>query len=194
MRILSPILLANSAGLLFLSRKKARFEIRGVCPRDLYTGLELSKDVWTLEHVVPQSRIHPPGKMNDLHNLGGLHTRINSSRGNKKFGDPVKSRDFMGCRVSPTLFSPRVGKGEVARKCAYMIETYGEHIDVPSVIDSDTMIEWNHMYPPEDDEKRKNDFVYELQGTFNRFVEDSSNLHERLYWQDPDRLQKDTPT
>ena len=130
--------------------------------------------------MVPQSRITSPGQKNDLHNLGGLHTRINSSRGNKKFGDPSVYRDFMGCKVSPTLFCPMVGKGEVARKCAYMIEMYGHHIDSSMLIDWDTMVEWNDTYPPLDDERRKNSLIFELQGTYNRFVEDSSLLQETL--------------
>lgn len=186
MRVLSSAILKTTTGILFLSAKKAKMEIKKLYPRDIYTGLLLPKDVWTLEHVVPQSRVSHPGKKNDLHNLAGLHTRINNSRGNKKFGDPERlqpSRDFKGCKVSKTLFSPVVGKGEVARKCAYMIEEYGEGIDVYNLIDEDTMMEWNHIYPPGDDEKRRNDIIYEIQGTYNRFVEDSSILHETLYLQ-----------
>lgn len=182
MRIISPVLLTTTTEILFLSRKRARENIMRLCPRDIYTGMDLTRGVWTLEHVVPQSRIRGPGRKNDLHNLGGLHTRINSSRGNKKFGDPMNPRDFMGCKISPTLFSPMMGKGEVARKCAYMIESYGEYIDIPSVIDPTTMMEWNYMYPPRDDEKRRNDLVFDIQGTYNRFVDDSSVLHETLYW------------
>lgn len=183
MRILTPAILKTTTGILFLSAKKAKMEIKKLYPRDIYTGLLLPKDVWTLEHVVPQSRVSHPGKKNDLHNLAGLHTRINSSRGNKKFGEPEKPRDFKGCKVSKTLFSPVVGKGEVARKCAYMIERYRESIDVDNLIDNDTMMDWNYMYPPEDDEKRRNEMIYEVQGTYNRFVEDSSILHETLYLQ-----------
>lgn len=181
MKILSPLLFTTMTKLVFLSRKKARLEICKIYPKDIYTGLDLSKDVWTLEHVVPQSRIIRPGKENDMHNLAGLHTRINSSRGNKKFGDPVVYRDFRGCRVSPTLFSPLKGKGEVARKCAYMIERYGDCIDQKSLIDIETMLLWNDMYPPGDDEKRRNERIYELQNIYNRFIEDSSSLPETFY-------------
>ena len=183
MRILTPAILKTTTGILFLSAKKAKMEIKQLYPRDIYTGLLLPKDVWTLEHVVPQSRVSHPGKKNDLHNLAGLHTRINNSRGNKKFGDPERPRDFKGCKMSKTLFAPIVGKGEVARKCAYMIEQYGEGIDVYNLIDNDTMMQWNCIYPPGDDEKRRNEIIYEIQGTYNRFVEDSSILHETLYLQ-----------
>ena len=181
MKILSPALFNGATNIVLYSRKEARRQIQIICPKDIYTGRVLDKGVWTLEHVVPQSRITHPGQKNDLHNLGGLHTRINSSRGNKKFGDPSVYRNFMGCKVSPTLFCPMVGKGEVSRKCAYMIEMYGNHIDSLMLIDRETMMEWNDMYPPLEDEKRKNSLIFELQGTYNRFIEDSSLLQETLY-------------
>ena len=191
MKILPPIVITSAADVLFLSRKRARSEIRAIYPRDLYSGMDLDNSVWSLEHVVPQSRIRSPGKKNDLHNLSGIHTRINGIRGNKKFGDPsLKHKNLMGCKISPSLFSPRVGKGEVARKCAYMIDSYGQQIEVPSVIDADTMMEWNYMYPPGDDEKRRNELIFEIQGTFNKFVEDPSSLQETLYWREEKKIHK----
>ena len=181
MKVLSPVAITATANLMLLSRRRARTEMIRICPRDIYTGLFLEGPAWSLEHVVPQSRMKGSKGKNDLHNLGGLHTRINSSRGNKKFGEPVRPRDIMGCKVSPLLFSPMIGKGEVARKCAYMIEIYGDSIDVVNVIDVETMIEWNHMFPPGDEEKRKNDVIFNIQGSYNRFIEDSSSLHETFY-------------
>lgn len=183
MKILSSDVLKTATSVFFLSSKQARMEIKKLHPKDIYTGLLLPKDVWTLEHVVPQSRVSHPGKKNDLHNLAGLHTRINSSRGNKKFGEPKSPRYFKGCKLSKNVFCPIVGKGEVARKCAYMIERYGLSIDIDNLIDNDTMMNWNCMYPPSDEEKRRNEIIYEIQGTYNRFVEDSSILHETLYLQ-----------
>lgn len=180
MRLFPPTALLLGVELAFFSRKQARNITKQLCPRDIYTGGELSKNTWTLEHVVPQSRIVSPGRKHDLHNLGGLHTMINSRRGNKAFGDPIEFRDFKGCKISTYLFSPVVGKGEVARKCAYMFEQYGEFIDIPSVISEETMLEWNDMFPPSDDEKKKNELIYKVQGTFNKYIEDSSALHETL--------------
>lgn len=177
MRVLPPPkALILGAELVFFSRKQARVAIKHLCPGDIYTGKELSKTSWTLEHVVPQSMIHLPARKNDLHNLAGLHTMINSSRGNKAFGDPKRFREVHGCKISRSLFSPRTGKGEVARKCAYMFERYGASIISKSVISTDTMLEWNDRYAPSDDEKRKNELIYKLQGTFNKFVDDSSEL------------------
>lgn len=118
-----------------------------------------------------------PGQKHDLHNLAGLHTRLNSRLGNKSFGEPAKFRQHQGCKISPLLFCPVVGRGEVARKCAYMASQYGVSVDLPRVISVDTMLEWNERYPPTDDEKRKNDLVYDLQGTYNQFVVDSSELN-----------------
>jgi endonuclease I len=161
------------AHFILLSRKKSREFIKRLYPTDIYTGRALRTGVWTLEHVVPQSRISSPGRKHDLHNLGGLHTRINSRRGNKAFGDPANFKDLYGCQVSPNLFSPARGKGEVARKCAYMLEQYGELIDMPSVMSQETMLKWNDMFPPCDDEKRRNELIHEVQGSFNKFVEDA---------------------
>ena len=47
-----------------------------------------------------------------------------------------------------------------------------------NVIDSNTMKEWNELFPPNDEEKRKNDIIYDIQGNFNRYVEDSTLVFE----------------
>lgn len=176
MRICPPTALLLGVEVAFVSRKVARNITKRLSPYDIYTGAKLSNNIWTLEHVVPQSRVQVPGRKNDLHNLAGLHTRLNSSRGNKAFGEPAKFREYQGCKISPLLFCPVVGRGEVARKCAYMASQYGDSIDLPRVISVDTMLEWNDRYPPSDNEKRNNDLVYEVQGTYNRFVVDSAEL------------------
>jgi len=67
-----------------------------------------------------------------------------------------------------------MGKGEVSRSIAYMIEQYGDLIDLENVIDIETLMTWNELFPPSDEEKLKNEFVYELQSSYNRFIEDHS--------------------
>lgn len=176
MRILPPTALLLGVEVAHVSRKVARDITKRLSPHDIYTGARLPSTVWSLEHVVPQSRILAPGQKNDLHNLAGLHTRLNSRRGNKAFGEPANFRQHQGCKISPLLFCPVVGRGEVARKCAYMASQYGVSVDLPRVISVDTMLEWNERYPPTDDEKRKNDLIYDVQGTYNQFVVDSSEL------------------
>lgn len=164
--------------LMYLSRKNARFIIKRICPRDLYTGQNLQSRYWTLEHIVPQSRISEEGKKNDLHNLSGVESVLNNLRGNKKFGDSmVEYKLYDECKISKDMFSPLIGKGEVARVCAYMIETYGSAIDHKNLIDEDTMFRWNTC-PPDDQEKRKNELIYNVQGGYNRFVDDYKLLYD----------------
>jgi len=161
----------------YLSRKKARQVIKNICVKDLYTGYNLNDRIWTLEHVVPQSRINNNGKKNDLHNLVGISSILNKSRGNKKFGDSMfkyKIRDE--CRISKDLFSPFMGKGHVARTCAHMINMYGDAIDHDNLIDKNTLLRWNYDNPPDYDEKKRNELIYEIQGTYNKFIEDFTIL------------------
>ena len=177
MRILPPTALLLGVEVALFSRKAARDLTKRLSPNDIYTGAKLPSAVWSLEHVVPQSRIQSPGRKNDLHNLAGLHTRLNSRRGNKAFGEPAEFRQHHGCEISPLLLCPVVGRGEVARKCAYMASQYGGSVDLPRVISIDTMLEWNERFPPTDEEKRKNDIIYAVQGTYNQFVVDPSELN-----------------
>ncbi|CAM9698492.1 unnamed protein product [Ectocarpus sp. 6 AP-2014] len=176
MRVCAFILLLAGADLVHFSKKQARDITKRLSPVDTYTGLTLPHPTWSLEHVVPQSRISPPGRKNDLHNLTGTHTRVNSMRGNKAFGNPATFKEFRGCKFSPVLFCPNSGKGEVARKVAYMTDLYGSSVDTASVISWETILEWNDRYPPNDNEKRKNELIFDLQGNWNRFIEDPTGL------------------
>lgn len=160
--------------LFILSRKNARDEIMKICKHDLYTGNYLHGKAWSLEHIVPQSRFKDKSKINDLFNLSAIDVRLNSSRGNKKFGNVMGRDNNYGCKASKTLFCPPMGKGEVSRSIAYMIEQYGDLIDLENVIDIETLMTWNELFPPSDEEKLKNEFVYELQSSYNRFIEDHS--------------------
>ena len=178
MRVPAFALLLAGADFVNFSKKQARDITKRLSPADTYSGLTLPKPVWSLEHVIPQSRISPPGRKNDLHNLAGTHARVNSMRGNKAFGDPTAFTEFRGCKFSPSLFCPASGKGEVARIVAYMTDLYGDRVHTASVISRDTLLEWNDRYPPNDHEREKNTLVYDIQGTFNRFVENPAAVEE----------------
>lgn len=184
MRVCAFILLLAGADLVHFSKKQARDITKRLSPVDTYTGLTLPHPVWSLEHVVPQSRVSPPGRKNNLHNLAGTHTRVNSMRGNKAFGEPTTFNEFRDCKFSPNLFHPASGKGEVARTVAYMTDLYGSRVDTASVISWETILKWNDRHPPTDHERRKNELIFALQGNFNRFIEDPTGL---LYLQHPKR-------
>ena len=162
-----------STPIVLLGRKNARIITKKINHSDLYTGKNLNDKIWTLEHVVPQSRVSNDGKKNDLHNLAGIESKLNSSRGNKKFGDCMYDyKLYEECKLSKKLFEPHFGKGDVARICAYMLETYGDSIDEDNLIDKETLLRWNYENPPCDKEKRKNELIYEVQGNYNRFIDD----------------------
>ena len=171
-------LLSYIPTIFILSQKNARDYIMTICKNDLYTGHYLHNKVWSLEHIIPQSRFMDKRKRNDLFNLDAIDVRLNSSRGNKKFGNVIGKDNNYGCKASKKLFCPPMGKGEVSRVIAYMYEEHGHVIDMENVIDPNTMKEWNELFPPNDEEKRKNDIIYDIQGNFNRYVEDSTLVFE----------------
>lgn len=53
-------------------------------------------------------------------------------------------------------------------------------IDISSVISQETMLKWNDMFPSSDHEKRRNELIYEVQGTLNGFVDDACALTELM--------------
>lgn len=151
-------------------------------------------------------------EFSDLHNLRPADTNVNSSRGNKFFGDCTLSK-VKSCMVpahqeaapdTATDFNswtpPAQVRGDVARALLYMAVRYGS--EQPSGIlslglsDSPSMekatmgllsilLQWNDIDPPSDFELLRNTRICSLfQGNRNPFV-DHPEFAAKI-WQTPD--------
>ena len=117
--------------------------------------------------------------LSDLHNLYPELTRIELARRGAQFGNlgaEVPSEfDNIGCnlKASYQLIEPRdEAKGNVARAIFYMHIEYG----LPIVGQLQMFKQWHQMDPPDAEEKARNEKIFSLQGTRNRFIDDPSQV------------------
>ena len=169
----------------------------------IYTGKSLSKrtgssggkDTWNREHVWAKSHgfnNQSYTAYSDIHHLHACEQGINSTRGNKFFGEvPGGSKDDYGNRWNSTLFEPRdEAKGDVARSLFYMVVRYENekcscNLDL-ELVPKDTatsnngkgqmgnlltLLKWHYEDPVSSDEIRRNNTVYGIQGNRNPFID-----------------------
>ncbi|MDO8332938.1 MAG: endonuclease [Pseudomonas sp.] len=117
--------------------------------------------------------------LSDLHNLYPELTRIELARRGAQFGnqgtDVPSEFDDIGCnlKASYQLIEPRdEAKGNVARAIFYMHIEYG----LPIFGQLQMFKQWHQMDPPDADEKARNEKIFELQGTRNRFIDDPTQV------------------
>jgi deoxyribonuclease-1 len=146
---------------------------------------------WTREHVYAASWIASalrcPNRDNcpndfyrtassDLHNLLPALRRYNSSRGNQKFGEipgetqrfPEDNCDFERTSRAAAIVEPRDDvKGDIARSFMYMVDRY----NLPTYGMLPLMVRWHLQDPPDEEERRRNERIRELQGNGNPFVD-----------------------
>jgi len=132
--------------------------------RDGYTNLMIPVSRVSIEHVVPRSLL-PKKMVWDLNNLLIVDKGLNNYRSNTKFGRST---------LRGVTFCPAENKGQIARICAHMIDScngtsYSE--SASSVIDPFLMEEWSREYPVTDHEKYINNYIYDIQGTYNEYVD-----------------------
>ena len=158
-------------------------------------------NVWNREHLWPNSLglddIEPA--YSDLHNLRACDMNVNSTRGNKFFdkGNPNASgyrspghNEAPGTTTDSNSWEPPlIVRGDVARALFYMDVRYeGDALAEPDLVLTDilgtistansfmgrltTILEWHYSDPVDDEERLRNDLVYELyQGNRNPFVD-----------------------
>jgi len=131
-----------------------------------------SGQTWNREHVWPQSRQpgsasnSTRGNLGDPHALLPANPSINSSRGNKPFGNPDTTGSFGS--LGTFYFPGDADKGDVARSLFYSATRYASTgltlvNGVPSgnqMGDLASLIAWHFLDVPDTFERRRNHAIY----------------------------------
>ncbi|KAL5699673.1 hypothetical protein ACHQM5_030544 [Ranunculus cassubicifolius] len=154
---------------------------------------------WNREHLWPRSYGLTDGpSLADLHNIRPADVNVNSSRGNKYYGEclaisthclkPANKEAAYDTETDKKLWAPPLQvRGDIARSLMYMATTYGfsqsdgsqnlRLSDSPSAENSEmgllsTLLKWNEVDPPSRTEKLRNNRVCKLyQHNRNPFVD-----------------------
>ena len=156
-----------------------------------------SKNCWNREHMWPKSLgvgyDEFVNSYTDLHHLRPSDSRINSSRGNKPYGDATTPYSKIpGFYVDDKFEVSDNLKGDVARAILYMTVRYEGDNDEPDLeiyannfsdkypAELCTMLRWHELDPVTPAEIRRNDIVQKYQGNRNPFV-DSPSWVEKIW-------------
>ena len=154
-----------------------------------YTAESVTKtadmNVWNREHVWAQSLTNnwfgESGAGADAHHLRPCDPGLNSSRGNKKFGE--SSGYFNPYNVENSNADYR---GDVARIIFYMMVRYAEEVQnkglsFTSIAESkEILLKWNKEDPVSQTEIIRNDYIYTVQGNRNPFIDNSN--YANMIW------------
>ncbi|WP_345196010.1 endonuclease, partial [Kistimonas scapharcae] len=111
--------------------------------------------------------------LTDLHNTYPIMTRVELKRRDTVFGnvrDTAKpllpncslQEDYLVLEPADAI------KGDVARALLYMHDQYNLPLQAPL----ETLLEWNNIDKPDDQEVQRNNTIADLQGIRNRFIDD----------------------
>ena len=142
---------------------------------------------WNREHVWPQSLggFTDSGAGSDLHHIRPSDSTLNSTRGNKLYGNANGGKAVYGTAVtenalgghSGTYFEPLDNvKGDVARICLYLYvrwaDTYPRCGNITNVFQSvDVLLDWCEQDPVDTWEMGRNEVVGAIQGNRNVFID-----------------------
>lgn len=126
----------------------------------------------SIEHVVPKfylKNMKDQRIKNDIHNLILIPKKMNNERGIKKYG---------GENENETYVPDKQYRGMIARSAAYMTTQYPmlSNMIWEKVIDKETALLWNKMYPPKYEEKVKSRIAENFQGVSNIFIKNYTKL------------------
>lgn len=170
--------------------------------KDFYKDF-YNKHDYTLEHVVPQSKIKKiknNSLTNDMHNLLYYPKMLNVHRSNYKYtndntiydtslildengniNDKSYIPEFNSIKTSKKkIFCPNQQyRGAISRSCMYFLYTYKDYEEIifDEVIDKYTILLWHQLYPVSTLEYKKNEKIYNLQGNDNLFITDPKQLY-----------------
>ena len=143
---------------------------------------------WNREHVWPQSLGggNTSGGGADLHHIRPSDAVVNSTRGNKKYGNTGSSgtdkygsnpaTGYLGGSYTSTYFEPLDNvKGDVARICLYVYVRWGSEWGADSITEVfqsiDVLLEWCALDPVDTWEMGRNEVVQDIQGNRNVFID-----------------------
>jgi len=141
---------------------------------------------WNREHVWPQSLGggNTSGGGADLHHIRPSDAVVNSTRGNKKYGNADGGKSVYGSNpasgmlggTSGTYFEPNDNvKGDVARICLYVYVRWGSAWGADSITEVfqsvDVLLDWCEMDPVDTWELGRNEVVEAYQGNRNVFID-----------------------
>ena len=157
----------------------------------LYTSYQATMSQWNgwnREHVWPQSLGggNTSGGGADLHHIRPSDAGVNSSRGNKKYGEAGSGASskygsnpatgYLGGTYNSTYFEPLDNvKGDVARIVLYVWVRWGSSWGADSVTEVfqsvDILLEWCALDPVDTWELGRNEVVQDIQGNRNVFID-----------------------
>ena len=143
---------------------------------------------WNREHVWPKSLggDSTTGGGADLHHIRPSDASVNSSRGNKKYGEAGSNATLkyganpasgvLGGSYNNTYFEPLDNvKGDVARICLYVYVRWNSDwgaTNITKVFQSvDVLLEWCEEDPVDTWEMGRNEVVGSIQGNRNVFID-----------------------
>ncbi|XP_031738395.1 uncharacterized protein LOC101223221 isoform X2 [Cucumis sativus] len=154
---------------------------------------------WNREHLWPRSYgLRRGPSLTDLHNIHPADTNVNSSRGNKYFGEcQVKSPECLKPASKEAASDtesdkekwapPKHVRGDIARAVMYMAVSYGFQLsDSPNKGNNEmgllsTLLKWNKGDPPSREEKLRNDRICKFyQHNRNPFIDHPE--YAQLIW------------
>lgn len=168
-----------------------------------YTGVSVSGvwdsgTTWNREHVwaqnLAQGWFTDSGAGSDLHHIRPVDQSVNSTRGNKKFGNVtggtivyLDSNDPTSAVAGEYLnsyFEPNDNvKGDIARIIFYLMTRYSEsdNFSWESIAESYEVLKaWHEADPVSEAEISRNNYIYTIQGNRNPFI-DIPNYAEAIW-------------
>ena len=152
-----------------------------------YTATQSQWNGWNREHVWPQSLGggNTSGGGADLHHIRPSDAVVNSTRGNKKYGNTNggtakygsnPATGYLGGYYNSTYFEPvDAVKGDVARICLYVLVRWGSSWGADSITEVfqsvDVLLEWCILDPVDTWELGRNEVVQDIQGNRNVFID-----------------------
>ncbi len=161
-----------------------------------YSGFGSGGGATNREHVWPKdggkafSETTGPGS--DAHHLRPTEANLNSTRGNRQFGEVAQTASNIVkqngstsydnlCYTAGNVFYPGEGyRGATARILMYVQTRWGNENSLKFVLgegscktigDIETLLKWHYLEPPTEEEIRRNEVVYGIQGNRNPFID-----------------------
>ena len=156
----------------------------------IYTGYSATMSQWNgwnREHVWPQSLGggNTSGGGADLHHIRPSDAVVNSTRGNKLYGNVSSGTSvygknpatgYLGGEYAGNYFEPKDEvKGDVARICLYVWIRWGSSWGADSITEVfqsvDVLLAWCELDPVDTWEMGRNEVVQNIQGNRNVFID-----------------------